>query len=373
MSAHVGVVLADLRVGGLQAMAVGLARALDPARFRASVYTFDGGGPLEADLREAGIPHRDLPRGRGVRPGHARVLGRALGADGVDVVHCHNVTALFHGARAAHHAGRLPVLYTEHDRTIPGPLRHRVLHAWLARRVDAVVAVSRRLADALVRWEGFPRARVRHLVNGVADPRAVYGGTRAQARAALGWDARPTALAVGSLTEVKNHVRLIEAFARLAAAPAAREARLRIAGTGPLEEALRAAIGRDDLGGRVELLGERHDVPRLLAAADVFTLPSRSEGLSLSLLEAHGAGRPSVATDVGGNGEVVVDGVTGLLVPPGDPAALADALGALLGDPARARALGEAARARYLEEFTHARMVERYEALLDELAASRVA
>src|SRR5262249_5591200 len=153
---------------------------------------------------------------------------------------------------------------------------------------------------------------------------------RAAARAALHWDGAPVVLAVGSLTPVKNHAGLVEAFARVTAALP--EARLVIAGDGPLRAALQAQA--DALpGGRVALLGDRDDVPRLLAAADVFVLSSRSEGLSLSLVEAHGAGRACVATDVGGNGEVLVHGETGLLVPPGEPAALADALLALLRDP----------------------------------------
>jgi len=354
---RLAVVVPDLRVGGLQAMAVRLALALDRAEWMPRFYTFDGEGPLAADLSAAGLSHVFLARAPGVDPGLARRLAARLRADGAQLVHCHNITALFHGARAAARAGRLPVLYTEHDRDLPAPWRQRLLHRWLARRVTRCAAVSRRLCAALVRWEGFPADRTAPLHNGTADPRAAFRGTRAQARAELGWDDAPVALAVGSLTPVKDHAALLDAWPAVRARVPA--ARLVIAGDGPLRADL-AARAAGLPSGAVTLLGERDDVPRLLAAADVFVLPSRSEGLSLSLVEAHGAGLPALAFDVGGNGEVLEDGRTGRLLPAGDAAALAAALAELLVDPAARTTLGAAARARYLAEFTHERMVARY-------------
>ena len=149
-------------------------------------------------------------------------------------------------------------------------------------------------------------------------------------------------------------------------------ATLCLAGCGELESDLRRrAGGLPD--GAVELLGERHDVARLLAACDVFVLPSHREGLSLSLIEAHGAGRASVAYDVGGNAEVLRDGVTGWLVPPGNEAALAASLvSALAGRSGRAP-LEQAARGRFLEAFTHERMVARYLDLYRRLCPRKVA
>ncbi len=351
------VVVPDLRVGGLQAMAVRLALALDRRSFTPTLYTFDGGGPLEDDLACGGVAHVHLPRGKGADPGHARTLAARFVADGIRLVHCHNITALFHGARAAHRAGRLPVLYTEHDRDMPAPLRHRLLHRWLARRVDHTVVVSERLREALVRWEGFPEQRTTTLLNGIDDPRSAFPGPRQAARAELGWDDSPVALAVGSLTPVKNHAGLIEAFADVRRRLP--RARLAIAGIGELREELQRRASALPPGA-VTLLGERRDVARLLAAADVFVLSSRSEGLSLSLVEAHAMGRSSLATDVGGNGEVLQHGITGLLVPAGDPAPLGDALATLLADPGRRALFEGAARDRYLSAFTHERMVALY-------------
>jgi glycosyltransferase involved in cell wall biosynthesis len=353
-------VIPDLRVGGLQAMAVGLARALDASEWETTVYTFDGGGGLEPVLAEAGIGHVHMPRSAGVDARHARRMAERFRLDEVDLVHCHNITALFHGARAARGAGRLPVLYTEHDREMPAPWRHRVLHRWLARRVTAVVAVCDQLRRDLIRTEGFPPERTGTLVNGVPDPHGRYAGTRGAARAELGWDDSPVVLAVGSLTDVKNHAGLIDLFAGVRETSPG--ARLVIAGEGPLRGLLEERAGRLPAGA-VDLLGERDDVDRLLVAADVFVLSSHSEGLSLSLIEAHGAGRPTVAFDVGGNGEVLQQGETGRLAPAGDATAFAAALTGLLGDADERARMGATARQRYLDVFTHARMVDNYVAL----------
>jgi glycosyltransferase involved in cell wall biosynthesis len=365
---RLAMVIPDLRVGGLQAMAVGLARALEQTEWEPTIYTFDGGGGLESALAEVGIGHVNLPRSPGVDPGHARRLARRFREDGIELVHCHNITALFHGARAARGAGRLPVLYTEHDREMPAPWRHRVLHRWLSRRVTSVVAVCEQLARALIATEGFPPDRTGTLVNGVPDPRERYSGTREQARAELGWDDAPVVLAVGSLTDVKNHSGLIALFARVR--EACSDARLVIAGEGPLRPVLEESAGQLP-DASVQLLGERDDVDRLLAASDVFALSSRSEGLSLSLIEAHGAGRPSVAYDVGGNGEVLLHGETGRLVSADDSVGFAEALAGLLADPAERGRMGTTARARYQGVFTLDRMVAGYVRLYRRLRDAR--
>ncbi len=364
---RVAIVVPDLRVGGLQEMAVRLLLSLDPDEFEPRVYTFDGGGPLADDLRVRGVVHVHLPRPAGIAPGYARELAEAFTRDGIELVHCHNVTALFHGARAAWRAGRIPVLFTEHDREMPAPWKHRVLHRWLARRATRVVAVSDRLRDALVQFEGFPTERTSTLVNGVPDPRTAFGGDRARARTELGWRDEadwagwweaPVALAVGSLTPVKNHAGLLRMMR--AVRQVVPEARLALVGAGPLESALRSQVAEDLPAGAASLMGERRDVARLLAACDVFVLPSHSEGLSLSLIEAHGAGRPSLCFDVGGNREVIEAGATGWLVPPGDESAYAERLAGALADPQALEPLGAAARRRFEAAFTHDLMVQRY-------------
>ncbi|GJM20156.1 MAG: glycosyl transferase [Planctomycetota bacterium] len=364
------VVVPDLSVGGLQGMAVDLIAALDPDEFAPHVYSFDAGGPLEERLAELEVPHVHMPRAHGVAPGYARELGERFSADGIQLVHCHNVTALFHGARAAWRAGRVPVLFTEHDREMPAPWKHRILHRWLARRVTRTVAVSAGLARDLTRFEGFPAARTSSRVNGIPDPQLRALPDRAAARAELGWDERPVILAVGNLTPVKNHLGFLKVFDRVAQALNG-EVRFVLAGSGPLHDGIRAAA--DALpAGDVELLGRRDDVARLLAAANVFVLPSHREGLPLSLVEAHAMERPSVCWDVGGNGEVTVANSTGFLIDYGDEEAYAARLLELLRDADLATRMGAAARERFTEHFTHAAMVADYVEHYRQLLGARV-
>jgi len=363
---RLAMVIPDLGVGGLQGMAIGLAQALDRSEFESVFYTFDAKGPLEETLTRDGFEHVHMPRDAGVDAGYAKRLADRFRADGIALAHCHNVTALFHGARAAWRADRLPSLFTEHDREMPAPFRHRVLHRWLARRVTRTVAVSEQLRRDLVRFEGFPADRTASLVNGIPDPALDFTGDRAAARTELGWDDVPVVLAVGSLTPVKNHAGFLRVFQDLHARLGG-QVRFVLAGDGPLREELtataRAALPED----AVVFLGNRKDVPRLLAASHVFVLPSHREGLPLSLVEAHAMRRPSVAYDVGGNPEVIDQGQTGVLVPYRDEEGYATSLQMLLQDAEKAEEQGLRARERYVDLFTHGRMVDAYVSLYEQL------
>jgi glycosyltransferase involved in cell wall biosynthesis len=171
---------------------------------------------------------------------------------------------------------------------------------------------------------------------------------------------------VAALTGHKDHATLVEAMALLR--PRVPEARLVIAGEGELRPALEALVRDRGLGDRVAFAGFRHDLDRLLPAFSVFCLSSRLEGLGTSLLDAMAFGLPVVATAAGGIPEAVEDGVTGRVVPPRDPAALAAALADVLGDEGRRRAFGAAGRRRFLERFTADHMVAQTLAVLEEVA-----
>jgi glycosyltransferase involved in cell wall biosynthesis len=225
--------------------------------------------------------------------------------------------------------GELRALSTVHNPGVELGRAKRRLWGPALRRMDAVVAVSRAARAGLPAGVS---ARV--LPPSLIDPDRPLP-TRAEARRALGLDpACPVVLAVGRLAPVKG----LDVLAR--AAEALPEAEVAVIGEGP--ERARLA------GTRLRLLGPRADAARLLPAADVVALPSRSEGFPQVPLHAMAAERPVVATRVGGTPEVVEDGGTGLLVPPEDPRALAEALRHLLATPALARRLGAAGRERLL-------------------------
>lgn len=171
-----------------------------------------------------------------------------------------------------------------------------------------------------------------------------------------------TLVSVGRLIEVKRHDLLIDAIAQVKM-----PVRLRIIGDGPLQEELKSRSRILGVSDRVEFLGYREDIPALLADAHGFVLSSRSEGLSRSLMEAMAAGLPAVVTAVGGNGELVEQGVTGLMVPPRNACALAAAIDSLAADRALAATMGCAARARAERLFPVGNMVRGYEELYDSL------
>jgi glycosyltransferase involved in cell wall biosynthesis len=223
-----------------------------------------------------------------------------------------------------------------------------------------LVAVSHDLASFLAHRMRLDRSALTVVHNGVPVPvrEARNQRERSVLRSALGLPREGSLLvAVGNLYAVKDHATLLRALARLD------DAHLAIAGRGEEEEPLRALARDLDLADRLHLLGLRDDVDRLLAAADVFVQPSRSEGLPLALLEAMAAGLPVVATRVGGLPEAVVPGECGELVPAADPEALAVVLRSLLADPKRAAELGGAARRRVCNRFSVDAMVDAYRAL----------
>jgi len=285
-----------------------------------------------------------------------RRLADALRRGRVDVVNGHNPTGALYATIAARLAGVPVIVRTEHSFHYPG--RHSALYAWLLEPpltavANRVVCVSETVHQSHAHRIPWMAGRFVTIANGISAPPAVR--PRGVARADLGLGADdPVALTAGGLTRPKAQHVLVNAFAQVVAALPA--ARLLLAGEGPMRPALEQLIREHHLEANVRLLGSREDVPELLEAADVFVLSSVREGLSMTLLEAMRAGRAAVATGVGGNGEAIAVGKTGLLVPPQDPKALAEAVTALLADREKAQAWGAAARERWARLFTAERM-----------------
>jgi glycosyltransferase involved in cell wall biosynthesis len=205
-----------------------------------------------------------------------------------------------------------------------------------------------------------PSSSILVVQNGVRPPEGQRSPLRSELR--IGED-EILAVAVGNLYEVKGHAVLIQALGRLQRARPDHAWRCAIAGRGDEEENLRALAGRESLTDRVHFLGYRSDVADILAAADLFVMPSYSEGLPLALLEAMFAGRAVVASDVGGIPELIRDREEGLLVPPGDAESLGRALEELFCDSDLRHSLGMAARQRAEARYTIEAMTDAYETL----------
>lgn len=263
------------------------------------------------------------------------------------------------------------VVHAEHGWTAERkavPAKYVRLRRLMRPFVDRFVAVSRDLRDWLGETVGVAPGKLVCIHNGIAtEDYQADERTRFSARQRAGIP--PDAFVVGTvarLDPVKGQNWLIKAFARLDS-ELGRESRLLIVGDGPERARLEALIGDLGLGSRVQLTGTRDDVPELLAAFDLFALPSRNEGVSIAILEAMANGLPVVATRVGGNPEVVRDGETGQLVAVGDVAALSAAFARYRDDPELRRRHGEAGRLLQQAEFSRAGMVERYRRLYDEV------
>ena len=352
-----------LQVGGLESMVVKLAKSLDPQRFSSLVCCIDQTGPLAVELEQADIEVVLLQRGQaGTDWGYPRRLARLLKQQHVDVLHLHNPTALFYGAPAARLAGVRPVIYTEHGRDYSNSWKSRVTNRVLTRMVDRVVVLHERARDYMHRYEGAPLKRITKIYNGITDPGVPDPGTRPRVRKSLSLGPDIAAIGiVARLDPIKNLPVLIDAMQQLHRQHP--QARLLIIGDGPLREALTRQVATNGLDPVVQFLGTRHDVPDLLSALDLLVLPSSSEGLSMTLIEGSAAGLPLVASDVGGNNELVEDGVNGLLVKPGDSRALATALQQLVGDPVMSQRMGAVSRQRYQQHFDIDAMLTSYQSL----------
>jgi glycosyltransferase involved in cell wall biosynthesis len=234
--------------------------------------------------------------------------------------------------------------------------RQLLLQKLIHRTATHVTAVSAAVADTVVAL-GVPKSRVTVIPNGVDVGR--FPEPIGSRRAAPGTAGIPVIGSVGCLAPRKDYATLLEALAELQAR--GRAFRAMLVGDGPERTTLESRARALGLEGRIEFLGEREDVENLLACMDVFVLSSREEGIPNALLEAMAAGCPAVATAVGGTPEVLEPGVTGWLVPPGSPRALADALGQVLDDPEEASRRGTAARRRVEDSMSIDAMARRHE------------
>ena len=335
-------------VAGGQIVALQLARAARDAGHDAT-FISPSEGPFLDRARREGFEALVVPVGGALDLAAVLRLRRRL--RGVDVVHTHAHFAVNVVARIAGRLAGARVLAHMHIENAfrSGPTRHLqvALDNATARLCFAIVAVSDATRSTLVD-QGYPAGRVVTVHNGIeavepAQPVRLTNG--------------PTVVEVARLAEVKGQHILLAALAKL-------DANAVLVGRdlergGAYEHELRRDAERLGVADRVVFAGQRDDVPGLLAGSDVLCLPSSVEGLPLVVLEAMAQGKPVVATAVGGTPELVVDGETGLLVPPGDAGALADALEEILRDPELARRLGEAGRRRVLQSFSLSAMTGR--------------
>ena len=361
-----------MNIGGPARQVLALGRGI--ARTWPVVVAAGRPSDREGELVDPEVPVRDVPL---VRPLHpvtdvrALVAVRRLLTDTAPLlVHTHMAKAGAVGRLAALAVPERPcTVHTFHGHVLEGyfgPLQQGAfvrLERFLAHHCDALVAVSPEVRDELVDL-GIGTSRQFRVIPLGLDlaPYSAVAGQRGVLRAVLGLAAGVPLLGVlGRLVAIKDHGTL---FAALASTPGAH---LAVIGDGELRPELERAASRLGIADRVHFTGWWHQVPDALSDLDLVVLSSRNEGTPLALVEALAAGRPVVATDVGGVRHVVEDGRTGWLCAPGDPAALAVLIRRVLSDPAAALSLAAEGRRRVVERFGQERMVAEHRELYAEL------
>ncbi|MFO0877265.1 MAG: glycosyltransferase [Gemmataceae bacterium] len=366
--------LASPFVGGPERQVLGLAAALPP-EYRSRFFSFAERGlarPFLDRARQDGFDAVELRENfPSVRRAAAEIAGLLRQTD-ADLLLTSGYKPDLVGWRAARQAG-IPVVAIAHGWTgVTLKVRlYETMDALVMRWVDAVVCVSEAMA-ARVRRAGVPRSRV-HVIRNAIDPTPYQSVSRPDCRRNVEeFFAKAPRLIVGAagrLSPEKGFDVLIEAAGSVC--HRCPEVGFVIFGEGPERGKLEGRITALGLTDRVILGGFRGDLHRLLPGFDVAVLSSHTEGLPVAVLEAQAAGVPVVATSVGGTPEVIQNGVTGLLVPPAQPAQLADQLVALLNAKETRSAMGARGAQRVREDFTFAAQGARYQELFARLAAGR--
>ena len=351
--------VSSLEVGGMEQLVIQMAAAQQGRGRRVGIMALRGGGLLtEAD--RLGVNAVVIGAETRVQRGWRGISYMRKWRP--QIIHAHNSTSL-HYAMLGRFAARSRVLMTFHgEGKGPGRMPRRL--EW--RNTDVVVAVSEQASQRMY-WPKQVRSVV--IRNGVA-PLNQPLRNRDQVRRSLELGDEAVGIIVARLDHLKGHRTLLEAIALLKAQGV--KSTILMAGDGNERGALEAQARHLGLGSeQVRFLGLRLDVPDLLGAADFFVLPSLTEGLPLSVLEAMRHGLATIATPVGGIPDLITDGVEGLLVPTEAPAALADAIRRFIDDPALRAHLGASARRRVLTEFSFDKMLDSYDELYETLGLKR--
>ncbi|MBI2865280.1 MAG: glycosyltransferase family 4 protein [Chloroflexi bacterium] len=358
--------------GGAEKALFTLMEGLDRHRWQPVLvhHPEPGIAPLLEDAHRIDVPLWQVPRMPEGREGALRVptFARQLSVRRPAVFHAHLTwpRACKFGLAAAILA-RVPAIVATLHLFVDLPVTRYVYvqQRLLASRIDCFVTVSGALARQLCAAYGTPAHKIRVIHNAV--PFASFEGPVPSDLSSIlgGASRRPIIFTAARLEPQKGLGYLLEAAALVP------EAFFVLAGDGSEREALEEKAQALGLGGRMVFLGHRADVPELLAASDLFVLPSLYEGLPVSVLEAMASAKPVIAAAIPGNDEAVVDGETGFLVPPRDPAALALAISGLLSDRNLAERMGRAGRVRAKRDFSVETMVGRVAGVYDELLQAR--
>ncbi|WP_238758259.1 glycosyltransferase [Rubinisphaera margarita] len=340
-----------LSTGGLERLLVEFARRRNRSQFETIFVALDQIGQPAAEIEALGCKVISLKDQSGGRFAKWAGLRRLFLDHGIDVVHSHNTYAHFYATPAARAAGIPVAINTQHGRGCGHHWKQR-LHFLLANRLaDRVLAVSEDSARICRGQDRLSQRKIEPLWNGIDVNRFAYSGPVDE----------PHAISVARLSPEKDFPTLLKATRIVADRHP--DFRLTLVGDGKERDSLEQLAAELNLGGTVTFLGERSDIPELLAKSAMFVSSSSTEGISLTLLEAMAVGLPIITTSVGGNPEIVTPDVTGYLVPPAEPEQLAGAICGHLERRDTWKSMGTVARHQVEQKFHIDRMIREYESL----------
>ncbi len=351
----------DLKIGGAERVIADTALGLDRKKYDASVWCVTRGGETASELSEKGIEVKILGISSYHNPLNTFKMIRLLKFARPDIVHTHGYFASVIGRLAARKAGIPVILAHVHSTYWEYKKRHLMIERKLSRFTHKIICCSKAVENFVKNTEKITDNKTIVIYNGVDEERFCPLKSPTSIRAEFGMSEEAAVVGtVSSLTPHKGHEYLIQAASLvLNTLPSAK---FIIVGDGPLRKRLEDQAKNLDIHPAVIFTGTRKDIPEILSLMDVFVLPSHTrEGLGIAIIEAMAAERPVVATEIGGIPEVVNDGETGLLVPPGDAEALSKAIIELLRNPKKTKEMGVKGRTRVKEKFTTKKMLSEIE------------
>lgn len=354
----------NMAVGGAEVVVTQLIKSMADGRYRSQIVCLDGVvGELGQSLIDSGTRVHCLTRKPGFDLSLVFQLRKLVQNEQIDILHCHQYTPFSYGVLSAAFTG-INVVFTEHGRLYPDTWswKRRIVNQILQIRANTIVAISEATRDALVKYEWFQRSRIKLVYNGISSL------SESPVNSSIGDDLGITSadLVIGTvsrLDSIKNQSLMIAAYARLQ--PEYPHVKLLLVGDGPERAKLEQQIDALGIKDHVIISGFVRDVVSYLSLIDIFLLTSFSEGTSMALLEAMSLAKPIIATEVGGNVELLNHNETALLVESDDEEGLVMGLRSMLEDSQLRTRLGLGAKAEFIEKFNVSQMTRRYEKLYE--------
>lgn len=362
--------ITTMPIGGAESLILTTLQLLDPQRFTSVLCCIQEPGSLGEEAIKKGyrVVSLGCMKDKGFDRQAVRDITEVIRTENIDIVHCHLYHAGLYGRLAAKITGR-PVIFTVHNVYSNPKIHRRLINWWLGRSTERIIAVSQSVARDVERYDWIKSPKLLVIPNGIDISPFADLPARAVAKQRLGFPEDALVLGcVGRLEPQKGHRYLLEALSAILVETGDCP-HLFIVGDGGERDRLQSLVSQWGLSQRVHLLGARRDIPDLLAAFDVFVLPSLWEGLPLAMLEAMAASLPVIATDVGGIGEVIPNQESGLILPPASSSALKVAIQQLASNSSLRASLGAAAKMRVEQRYSAAAMLGALEDIYVQTAA----